>query len=86
MAEVLTVDTPYYTIEKKQYPAELVRRRFLEIDNGKLEAFLLEFTRRSDKIYNTKAYMITSLFNAPATADTNLSNMVRHDMYGGDWR
>ncbi len=82
MAEVLTVDTPYYTIEKKQYPAELVRKRFLEIDNSKLEAFMLDFSRRNEKIYNTKAYLITSLFNIPATADTNLSNMVRNDMYG----
>lgn len=82
MAEVLTIDTTYYTIEKKQYPVELVRQRFLEIDYGKLEAFMLDFTRRNEKIYNTKAYLITSLFNIPATAETNLSNMVRNDLYG----
>ena len=82
MAEVLTVETPYYTIEKKQYPTELVRKRFLEIDYAKLDAFLLEFTRHTDRIHNTKAYLITSLFNIPATADTSLSNMVRHDLYG----
>lgn len=82
MAEVLTIDTPYYTIEKKQYPTELVRQRFLEIDYGKLEAFMLDFTRRNEKIHNIKAYLITSLFNIPATADTNLSNMVRNDLYG----
>ena len=82
MAEVLTIDTPYYTIEKKEYPTELVRQRFLKIDYGKLEAFLLEFSRRTEKIYNTKSYLITSLFNIPATADTNLSNMVKHDLYG----
>ena len=83
MAEVLTIDTPYYNIEKKEYPTELVRQRFLKIDYGKLDAFLLEFSRRTEKIYNTKAYLITSLFNIPATADTNLSNMVKHDLYGG---
>lgn len=82
MAEVLTIDTPYYTIEKKQYPTELVRQRFLKIDYSKLEAFMLEFTKRTEKIHNTKAYLITSLFNIPATADINLSNMVRNDLYG----
>ncbi|MDO5399038.1 MAG: DUF6017 domain-containing protein [bacterium] len=88
MAEVLTIDVPYYTIEKKQYPTELVRQRFLEIDYSKLEAFLLEFSRRNEKIHNTKAYLITSLFNIPATAETNLSNMVRNDLYGngGRWQ
>lgn len=84
MAEVLTVDTPYYTIERKQYPAELVRRRFREIDYGKFEAFLLEFTRRCDKISNVKAYLISALFNASATADINLANMVRSDMCAGN--
>ena len=82
MTEVLTIDTPYYTIEKKQYPTELVRQRFLEINYEKLEAFLLDFSRRNEKIHNIKAYLITSLFNIPATADTNLANMVRHDLYG----
>ncbi len=86
MAEVLTIDTPYYTIEKKEYPTELVRQRFLKVDYGKLDAFLLEFSRRTEKIHNTKAYLITSLFNIPATADTNLSNMVRHDLYGSGGR
>lgn len=81
MTEVLTIDTPYYTIEKKQYPTELVRQRFLEIDYGKLEAFMLDFTRRNEKIHNTKAYLITSLFNIAATAETKLSNMVRNDLY-----
>ncbi len=84
MAEVLTVDAPYYTIENKQYPTELVRARFLEIDYDKLEAFLLEFTRRSDEIRNIKAYLISALFNVPATADINLANMVRSDMYAGN--
>lgn len=86
MAEVLTIDTPYYTIEKKQYPTELVRQRFLEIDYSRLEAFMLEFSRRNEKIRNTKAYLITSLFNIPATAETNLSNMVRNDLYGNGGR
>ena len=86
MAEVLTIETPYYTIEKKQYPSELVKQRFLEIDYSKLDAFMLEFTVRSDRIRNTKAYLITSLFNIPATADTSLSNMVRHDLYGNGRR
>lgn len=82
MAEVMTVNVPYYTIEKKQYPAELVKHRFLEIDYRKMDAFLLDFTMRNEKIHNAKAYMITSLFNIPATADTTLSNMVRNDLYG----
>ena len=83
MAEVLTMNTPYYTIEGKQYPAELVKQRFREVTNENLESFLLEFNRHTEKIYNPKAYLITSLFNMPATADTVLSNMVKNDMAQG---
>lgn len=81
MAEVLTVDTPYYTIENKQYPSDIVKQRFMEVNYDKLSAFLLEFDRHTDKIRNPKAYLITALFNMPATADTMLTNMVRYDMH-----
>ena len=83
MAEVLTMNTPYYTIEGKQYPAELVKQRFREVTNENLQSFLLEFNRHTEKIYNPKAYLITSLFNMPATADTVLTNMVKNDMAQG---
>lgn len=83
MAEVLTMNTPYYTIEGKQYPAELVKQRFREVTNENLQSFLLEFNRHTEKIYNPKAYLITSLFNMPATADTVLTNMVKSDMAQG---
>ncbi|MCC8170112.1 MAG: DUF6017 domain-containing protein [Oscillospiraceae bacterium] len=45
---------------------------------------MLEFTRRCDKIRNVKAYLISALFNAPATADISLANMVRSDMCAGN--
>ena len=83
MAEVLTLDIPYYTIEGKQYPAEFVKQRFREITNGHIESFLLEFKRHTEKIHNPKAYLITSLFNMPATADTVLTNMVKNDSVRG---
>ena len=83
MAEVLTMNTPYYTIEGKQYPVELVKQRFREVTNENLQSFLLEFNRHTEKIYNPKAYLITSLFNMPATADTVLTNMVKNDMAQG---
>lgn len=85
MAEVLTLDIPYYTIEGKQYPSELVKQRFREVTHEKLECFLIDFNRHTDKIYNPKAYLITSLFNMPATADTALSNMVKNDMAQGGY-
>lgn len=80
MAEVMTVDAPYYRIEGRNYPADLVREMFGKITYGKLEAFLLEFGSLADKIRNPKAYLISALFNIPSTADTALLNRVNHDL------
>lgn len=80
MTEVMTVDVPYYRIEGRTYPTELVRTMFSKITYGKLEAFLLEFENRADKIRNPKAYLISSLFNIPSTADTALMNRINYDM------
>ena len=76
-------DVPYYTIEGKQYPAELVRINYRQITYGKVEAFLIEYGKIYRKIGNTKAYLITALYNIPLTADAALSNRVKSDMYGG---
>lgn len=83
MAEVMLIDVPYYTIEGKQYPAELVRINYRQITYGKMEAFLIEYGKIYRKIGNTKAYLITALYNIPLTADAALSNRVKSDMYGG---
>ena len=81
MAEVLTEDVPCYTIEGKQYPAEFVRRRYLAIDQMALDTFLIGFDRMTKRIHNPKAFLITSLFNIPATVDADLANMYRNDEY-----
>lgn len=82
MAEILTVDTDYYTIEGKKYPARLIQLRIKEVDFAVLDSFLLHFERRTDKIHNMKSYLITSLFNAVSTAASQIHNTVAYDMYG----
>ena len=82
MAEVLTIDKDYYVIEGSKYPAILIQKRFQEVDYGMIESLLIHFDRRTDKIYNMKAYLITALFNAPSTATNQLNNTVINDMYG----
>lgn len=77
------MDVPYYRIEGRSFPTELVRTMFGKITYGKLEAFLLEFGTRADKIHNPKAYLISDLFNIPSTADTALTNRVNYDLTKG---
>lgn len=83
MTEVLIIDTPYYTIEDKQIPTELVRINYRKITYGRLDAFLLDFSRLYSEIKNPKNYLITALYNIASTAETSITNRVNHDMYGG---
>lgn len=83
MTEVLIIDTPYYTIEGKQIPTELVRINYRKITYGRLDAFLLDFSRLYSEIKNPKKYLITALYNIASTAETSITNRVNHDMHGG---
>ena len=82
MAEVLTVDRHSYTIEGCEYPAVLIKKRFSEIDYSVMDAFLMQFENKTEKIRNIKAYLITSMYNAPSTASAQIHNAVIHDIYG----
>lgn len=83
MTEVLIIDTPYYTIEGKQIPTELVRINYRKITYGRLDAFLLDFSHLYSEIKNPKKYLITALYNIASTAETSITNRVNHDMHGG---
>ena len=82
MTEVLLIDTPYYNIESKEIPTELVRINYRKITYGRLETFLLDFSRLYDKIHNPKKYLITALYNIASTAETSITNRVQSDMRG----
>ena len=84
MAEVLTVDKTSYTIEGCIYPAALIQKRFKEVNHGMIEMFLIQFSKKTDRIHNMKSYLITSIFNSPSTASAQLQNTINHDLYGGN--
>ena len=86
MADVMLIDTPYYEIEGKKTPTEWVRIRYSQITYESLDAFLIEFSEIYYKIKNPKAYLTTALYNVALTAGTALSNRVKRDMFGGDWK
>lgn len=51
---------------------------FRVVDDEKME-------ETTESITNIKAYMITSLYNAPNTINHYYQQEVQHDMYGGGW-
>ena len=64
---------------------ELVKSKFLKLDSTHLQYVIGCMQNTTTKIANIKAYMITSLYNAPNTINHYYQQEVQHDMYGGGW-
>lgn len=68
------------------YPCEMVRERFLKLNSSHLQYVIDCMQNTTVKIANVKAYLMTALFNAPATMKHYYQQEVSHDMYGGGWQ
>ena len=66
-----------------EYPKEVVKSRLLKIGTEHLEYVFGCIDKNTTKVRNIKAYLLTALYNAPATIDTYYRAEVNHDMYGG---
>ena len=63
-------------------PAEVVKSRFMELDYGHIQYVLDCIHDNTTEVRNIKAYMLTTLYNAPLTIDHYYQTKVGHDLYG----
>ena len=61
-------------------PTSAVRERFLQLDSEHIEYVLFAMERSKPEIRNIRAYLLTALYNAPATMDSYYSALVSHDL------
>ena len=67
------------------YPAELVKAKFLKLDSHHIE-FVMDCLRdNTTKVRNIKQYLRAMLFNAPSTINSYYASLVAHDMAQPDW-
>lgn len=64
-------------------PAEVVKSRFMKLDYGHIQYVLDCVHENTTEIRNIKAYVLTTLYNAPITIDHYYRAKVNHDLYGG---
>ena len=67
------------------YPAELVKSKFLKLTSSHIEFVLDCMRENTTKIRNIKQYLRAVLFNAPSTIDSYYTSLVAHDMAQPDW-
>ncbi len=82
MLEVVLSKRPYIRIAGDNFPRDVVRSRFLKINSSHVEYVFGCIDNNTTKIGNIKAYLLTALYNAPATMDSYYRAEVNHDLYG----
>ena len=65
------------------YPAELVKAKFMKLNSSHIEFVMDCMRENTTKIRNIKQYLRAVLFNAPSTIDNYYTALVAHDMASG---
>ncbi len=87
----LIVDTvcsvrQYIRIAGDDYPAEVVKSRFLKLDSSHVQYVIDCMKDNSTYVRNIKKYLLAALYNAPVTINSYYSSLVQHDLYGSGQR
>lgn len=65
------------------YPAELVKAKFMKLNSSHIEFVFDCMKENTTKIRNIKQYLKAALFNAPSTIGNYYTSLVAHDMASG---
>ena len=84
----LIVDTvcssrAFIRIGKEQLPTEIVRSRMMKLNAEHIRYLISCLNENTTKIRDIRQYLLTALYNAPATISTYYNQLVQHDMAKG---
>ena len=82
MLETVCTRRKTIRIAGDDYPAELVKAKFMKLNSSHIEFVFDCMRENTTKIRNIKQYLKAVLFNAPNTIDSYYTALVNHDMYG----
>ena len=83
MVEVMLLpDHGTVRIAGVEKPLAIVKNRFMKLNHEHIEYILTCLQSNTTKVGNIKAYLLTTLYNAPMTISNYYMAEVNHDMYG----
>ena len=82
MLETVCTARKTIRIAGDDYPAELVKSKFMKLNSSHIEFILDCMRENTTKVRNIKQYLKAVLFNAPSTIDSYYTALVNHDFYG----
>jgi len=83
MLETVCTSRKTIRIAGDEYPAELVKAKFLKLDSSHIEFVIDCMEKNTTEIRNIKKYLLAALFNAPSTIGSYYTSLVAHDMANG---
>ena len=87
MVDTICSNREMIRVAGDDYPAEVVRSRFLKLNASHIEYVLDRMRENTTYVRNIKKYLLAALYNAPVTMDSYYTSLVSHDLYGsGDRR
>ena len=69
-------------IGKNEFPREVVRSRLFKLNCEHIEYVVDCMKENTTDVRNIRSYLLTALYNAPATIDNHYRAKVNHDLYG----
>ena len=66
------------------FPQAVVKSRLLKLDSEHIRFVFDCLRENTTQVRNMKQYLLTVLYNAPATIENHYAAQVNHDLYGGE--
>ena len=83
MLETVCTRRKTIRIAGDDYPAELVKAKFMKLNSEHIRFVLDCMRENTTKVRNIKQYLKAALFNAPSTIGNYYTSLVAHDMASG---
>jgi hypothetical protein len=83
MVETVCSSRQTIHIARDDYPAELVKAKFMRLTDDHIQFALDCLKENTTKIRSIKQYLLTVLFNAPSTIGSYYTALVSHDLSQG---
>ena len=82
LVEVCSSKKKTIRVAGEERPTETVKSRLMKLTSEHIAYAMRCLNQNTTKVRDTKAYMLTTLYNAPVSIDMYYQLLVNHDMYG----
>lgn len=82
MVDVVCSTKPTVRVNGEELPHEVVKSAFLKLDSSHIEYVVEALKNTAADVRNIRSYMITALYNAPATIGSYWQARANHDLRG----